>query len=270
MATVITETAKPVSGIAVSSAGVVDENGNIASATDTMPGWSGILLSDCLRNEFHVPVVALGDVQAHALGESTWGAGRSAQAVLLAGIGTGIGGAVCLGGKLLRGVHGLGGHLGHVTSPAAVGLLCSCGRTGHLEPVASGSGIIAQYRAERAASGRPVTGEIDGREISRLAEQGEKDAGRVIQTAGFSLGEALGSLANVTDPATIILSGSVTSAGDLWWEAVRDGYHSSAMDPVAQVPLVRGELGDSAPLIGAAQAFTVVTTTNNPAALWLS
>lgn len=244
-----------VRGIGVAAAGVVGEDGSIISATDLIRGWAGTKLRELIEERFHLPTVVIGDVHAHALGESRWGAGRNSRVTLLAAVGTGIGGAVCVGGRLMRGAHGMGGHLGHVSVVAAGSIECSCGRTGHVEPIASGSGIISQYKSVCEASGRDVAADIDGKEISRRAAAGEKEAGLVMRTAGTSLGIVLGSLANVVDPDVVVLSGSVTAAGELWWKALRDGYTQSAMDIAIGVPLVRGELGDDAPLVGAAQAF---------------
>lgn len=247
--------APEISGIGISAAGVPDESGTIISATDLIRGWAGTHLGEDVSRETGLPVTVIGDVHAHALGESRWGAGRLSEVTLLAAAGTGIGGAVCVGGRILRGAHGMGGHIGHVSVAAAGNQVCSCGRQGHVEPIASGSGIVSEYKQVCEASGRSLASDFDGAEISRRAAQGEKEAGLVVRTAGMSLGIVLGSLANVVDPDTVILSGSVTAAGDLWWESLRDGYLRSAMDIAANVPLVRGRLGDDAPLIGAAEAF---------------
>ncbi|MCI1901356.1 MAG: ROK family protein [Bifidobacteriaceae bacterium] len=249
------EQSQNIAGVGVSAAGVVGEDGSIVSATDLIRDWAGTKLRERIMERFGLPAVVIGDVHAHALGESHWGAGRVSNVTLLAAVGTGIGGAVCVGGRLLRGSHGMGGHIGHVSVAAAGTAECSCGRRGHVEPIASGSGIIAEYEQVCAASGRSYAPDVDGRDISRKAVEGEKEAGLVIRTAGMSLGIVLGSLANVVDPDLVILSGSVTAAGDLWWKSLRDGYMQSAMDIAASVPLVRGELGDDAPLIGAAEAF---------------
>lgn len=263
-------------GIGISSAGVIGTDGSVVSATDLIRGWAGTPLAARVKERFDMPVVALNDVHAHALGEVLWGAGATVStsagvrvgagahaaesapqggAMLLAAVGTGIGGAVCVEGRVLRGAHGLGGHVGHVIAPAAAGRRCSCGRFGHVESVASGSGIIAEYVRVCAASGRSVAAGIDGGEIARKATAGEREAAVVIRTAGMSLGRALGSLANVVDPDSVVLSVSVTKAGDLWWRSLREGFAESAMDVAATIPLVHGELGDEAPLIGAAEAF---------------
>ncbi|MDO5722859.1 MAG: ROK family protein [Flaviflexus sp.] len=234
-----------VTAIAVASAGVI-KDGKVVSATDLLPGWTGTDVAGELAG-FGRPVTVLGDVQAHGLGEFAYGAGRGHDSCLTVAVGTGIGGAVITSGGVLAGAHGLAGHIGHVIHPKAAGLACSCGRTGHIEPLASGSGVNQRYLA--------ATGEdIDGRELTRRAEEGDETAGEILYGSAHALGEILGNAANLLDPAIIILSGSMTRSGPKWWTQLREGYENEAMAPARATQLVSGELGDHAPLIGAAWA----------------
>ena len=107
-------------GVGLGSAGVVDpKTGAIAYANAIMPGWSGIELGPRLREALNMPVEVIGDVQAHALGEAHWGAGRGHYSVLCLGIGTGIGGGYVEDGRAMRGFHGAAGHMGHIECTAA-------------------------------------------------------------------------------------------------------------------------------------------------------
>lgn len=238
--------------IGVGSAGVVDSStGTITSATGTMPGWGGTELGQALREASGLPVTVIGDVGAHALGEHVFGAGRGYPSTLVMGLGTGIGGALVEANGVQVGAHNVAGHIGHVHHALAAGRDCSCGRQGHLEPIASGSGIAAEYAR---LSGRQAT----GREVDDLAEAGDPVARQVVQRAGRATGESLGSLANILDPGVIVLSGSVVNSGPTWWSEVEAGWRDQAMDPVADTPLVRGQLGGKAPLLGAAVATGLV------------
>lgn len=230
--------------IAVAAAGVIAD-GRVLSATDLLPGWAGTDIREALAAASGLPVAVLGDVHAHALGEATWGAGRGYASSLTVAVGTGIGGAFVVDGQVLAGDHHLGGHFGHMSVGAAAALACSCGRTGHIEPLASGSGVCAQYQAR---TGQP----IDGKTLDERAEAGEEAARAIMHDSAFALGELLASVANFADPGVIILSGSMTRSGPTWWEALRAGYAASAMDLAAATPVVVGELGDNAPLLGAA------------------
>lgn len=238
-------------GVGVSTAGRVDAmNGSIAFANEIMPGWTGQPIADVLHKASGLPVAVVNDVQAHALGEARWGAAKDAQTCLVIAAGTGVGGAVIAQGKLLRGKHGFAGEVGHISSSLAHGIPCVCGGSGHLELVASGSGIEARY----AEAARLPEGEtLSGAEISLKANQGDATAKRVIVRAGMALGEAIADLTNVLDPEIVVVSGSVIKAGTLWRQALQQGFERQIPEAQRDLPIVYARLGANAPLIGAAE-----------------
>ena len=236
---------REVCGIGVGAAGIISKGGSVASATELMPGWSGMPLAPALRTTTGRPVAVMGDVHAHALGEAHWGAGKGHRSMLMVAVGTGIGGAMVIDGRVLHGEHNAGGHFGHVMHPAATETRCSCGRYGHVEPIASGLGIEARYRRISGTS-------LGGDRIAQLAREGDSVARETIEFAGRALGQALGMQANVLDPEIIVLSGSVCGAGRLWLDALREGYRDQALGILADVPIELGVLGGKAPLMGAA------------------
>lgn len=232
--------------IAVAAAGVI-KDGVVIAATNLLVGWTGTDIAGQLREASGKRVTVIGDVHAHGLGEAAVGAGRHHPSSLTVAVGTGIGGAYVEGFTPQVGINGLAGHIGHMSAVAAAGLPCSCGRTGHIEPYASGSGVCARYLE--------ATGEdLNGREIDGRAEAGDQTAIDILHGSARALGEVLANAANMLDPAIIIASGSMTRSGQGWWDALRDGYDAVAMDLARRVLIVPGELGDSAPLIGAAVA----------------
>ena len=234
--------------VGVSSAGVVDPtSGCITSATELIRGWAGTDLRGALADRFELPVSVLNDVQAHALGEAAHGRGRGASSMVLIAVGTGIGGGIVMDGALQLGAKNAAGHLGHVDVEGVAGMPCSCGKTGHLETIASGSGIEAQF--ERATGKQ-----LSGAKIAQLADTDasfSSEAARVIEAGGYALGRVVGGLLNTLDPELVVLAGSVTRAGNRWWEAVSTGVQRSAIDIVAETPVVPGLLANAA-LIGAA------------------
>ena len=243
-----------VAGVGISSAGVIDpRTGDVTFANDLMPGWGGTVLGAAVTKEFGLPCRVLNDVHAHALGEARWGGGRDAQSCLVVAVGTGIGGAFVERGQIMLGAHDEAGHIGHICCPAAAGVPCSCGATGHLEPVAAGPGIIDEYVRlggdATQADGTPM----DGAEIDRRAAAGDEAAKAAEARAGHALGEVLGSMCNMLDPTCVILSGSVAQCGPNWSGAMRESFLGQAMPPVQKTPVVDGELGGNAPLIGAAE-----------------
>ena len=244
-------------GVGVGSAGVVDPGtGSIRYANDLMPGWGGIALGSRLEQVCGLPVAVLGDVQAHALCEALWGAGKGAGSVLCIAVGTGIGGAFVEDGKVMRGSRGAAGHMGHIASPSASGMPCACGRTGHLECVASGTalGAVFEGRYGRVREGEPVTGKL----VNELAAAGDERAVEVVREAGIALGVAAGSLTNILDPDVIVFSGGAGCGGDgwrsdVWRDAIAEGFAGEAIDPLADTPMTFASFGGDAPLVGAAE-----------------
>ena len=233
-----------VCGIGVSSGGVIDpRTGDVTYANDMMPGWGGTHLGAELTAATGLPARVLNDVHAHALGEARWGAGRDAASCLVVAVGTGIGGAFVERGHIMLGAHNEAGHIGHVSCSDAAGVPCQCGATGHMETIACGPAIIERYLELGGAPKDDEGNDVDGAVIDKRAAAGDEAA----------IGEVLGSLVNMFDPTCIILSGSVAQCGPAWHDAMDAGWAEAVMPPCAHTPIVSGDLGDDAPLIGAAE-----------------
>ncbi|WP_058269947.1 ROK family protein [Olsenella massiliensis] len=246
--------ATALAGIGVSSAGVIDPaTGEVTYANELMPGWGGTPLGARLADAFGLPTRVLNDVHAHALGEARWGGGLGKGSCLVVAVGTGIGGAFVNQGSILLGAHNEAGHIGHVSCTDAAGIACPCGAVGHLEPIGAGPGILSRYLE---LGGKPSCEDgsaLDGAVIDRRAAAGDEAAIKAEARAGHALGEVLGSMVNMFDPDCVILSGSVAKCGPAWRDALDAGWAEAVMPPVAGTPVVSGQLGDDAPLIGAAE-----------------
>ncbi|MDQ4213105.1 ROK family protein [Microbacterium capsulatum] len=247
--------ADPVSAIGIGAAGVIDPRRRLVlSATDTLPGWSGMRVGDRVETALGLPVAVDNDVRAHAVGEARFGAGRGLSSALVIAAGTGVGGALVLDGHPQQGATGIAGHFGHIPSVEAQGLPCTCGRSGHLEVIASGPAVLAAYR--RAGGGGEAG---DTRAVFELAEGGDPAALAAIRTAGRALGGAIGGLVNALDPEVVIVTGGLSHTSALWWGPLRDGFGEEAIDLVRSCPLTPAALGADAAIIGAAAlAFDLV------------
>ncbi len=238
-------------GIGIASAGVVNtETGSITSATDLIIGWAGTPLGKLVEEEFGLPVAVLNDVHAHALGEWTYGAGKGFDSMLAVAVGTGIGGAIISDGKLHLGAHFAAGHVGHVPHPLAAGFECSCGASGHIESVASGTGQVTLYNAKRDQESEVAS----GREITDRADAGEAFAQLILSDSGAALGDSIAGIANCVDPQAVVLSGSLTRSGELWWNALKDAFQAGALPALREIEILEGTLGSKAPLLGATVA----------------
>jgi glucokinase len=235
-------------GVGVGSAGVIDPRlRRVLAATDSIEGWAGTELGLELDDAFALPVIVTNDVHAHAVGEAFVGAGRGYSTVLVAAVGTGIGGAVVLDGVPQTGTHGVAGHLGHIPTAEAAGIPCPCGKAGHVEAIASGTGL---HHFFLLCGGDPAA--HDSRDVlDRVAT--DTLARDVVVTSATALGRVLGGVVNLIDPGIVIISGGMVNAGALWWESLDQGIRETVVPILDNVAVVQAKLGDNSALIGAAK-----------------
>lgn len=247
--------------IGIGAAGVIDpDSGIVLAGTDHLPGWAGTPVADLVAAQTGLPVRVINDVHAHAIGEARYGAGRGLGSILVVAAGTGLGGSLVLDGIPVTGARHVAGHLGHVPAPEAQGLACSCGRTGHLEAVASGPGLLAAYQRRGGTA-------ADTRQVAALAEAGDPTAVDSVTTAAGALGRAIGGWVNMLDPDAVILTGGLAQSGPLWWATVVDAARGQYIDAVAGCPLLPAQHGSHAAILGAA-AHARRTSKTDPAQPW--
>lgn len=248
--------------LGVGAAGVVDPaTGVVLGATDTLTGWAGTDLATGLGDLLGLRVAAANDVHAHGLGESAYGAGRGFASVLTVAVGTGIGGAHVVDGALVPGRHAAAGHVGHVPSAQAAGLLCSCGATGHLEALAAGPGMATEYVRR---TGRRVA---DLRAVAALAADGDATAVQVIADGARAVGEAVAGFVNVLDPDVVVVGGGVAAANDAWWHTLLAAHAAGVLPMLRSTPVLRSTLGGDAALLGAATLAWRTVDAPTPSAL---
>ena len=230
----------PIDAVGVGTGGVVDTAaGVIVSATDLLPDWRGTPVGPHLADRLGVPVQVDNDVNALAAGElADAGPGTS----LYVGIGTGIGGAVVIDGALRHGSHHTAGGIGHVPVGTDRTRLCSCGRPGHLEAVASGPGIADDYRA----------GLRELRVVASAADAGEARAAAAIETAAGILGRTIAGVVNVLDADRVVVGGGVAALGDRLFGPLNAAFAVELMPPLAALRVRPSSLGPDASVLGAA------------------
>jgi glucokinase len=242
--------------IGIGAAGVIDpDSGIVLAGTDHLPGWAGTPVADLVAAQTGLPVRVINDVHAHAIGEARYGAGRGLGSLLLVAAGTGLGGSLVLNGIPVTGARHVAGHLGHVPVAEAEGLVCPCGRTGHLEAVASGPGLLASYRRRGGTA-------ADTRQVIVLAETGDPVAVNSVTLAAGALGRAIGGWVNMLDPDAVVLTGGLAQSGPLWWTTVVDAAHGQYIDAVAGCPLLPAQRGTHAAILGAAVHARQTTRTS--------
>lgn len=234
--------------LGVASAGVIDQRGRVIYATDSLKDWLGTDINSGLAAKTGLQTVSLNDVHAHAWGEYLFGGGRGYQNLILLAVGTGLGAGLILDGSLLRGANGVAGHLGHIDIAGLPPQPCSCGKSGHAEAVSSGAGM---QRCFYRSTGVNLSGSQIAAAASHADNEYHQQAKATVRNAGYALGRAIACMLNVVNPELVILTGSVTRAGRVLGESVQEGLKASAIDLVAETPVVLGEL-ENAALVGAA------------------
>ena len=221
----------------------------------------GMPLRDLMSERIGLPVYLENDANAALLAEHAHGAARGALQALMLTLGTGIGGAALVGGRLHRGASGSAGELGHVVvdidGPPCPG---KCPNRGCLEVMASGSAIgregeAAARSAPESALGRALAEgrAVSGALVTELAHDGCSVARRVLTLTGARLGVGLSSLANAFDPEVIVVGGGAIGADEMLLEPARAELRARALPPVAATArVVRAHFGEEAGMLGAA------------------
>jgi glucokinase len=236
-----------VTACGVGTAGVIDPAaGSVVAATDALPGWAGVPLARELTALLGLPVRVDNDVNAFALGEAAGGAARGRAHVLAVTVGTGIGGAFLLEGRLWRGAHHNAGELGHLPVPGLGDRPCACGAAGHLESVAAGPAMADRYR-------RLAGDAVSFAEVARRAQAGDGTAVEVVEEGGAVLGQLLAGLVNAIDPESVVVGGGVPAPAGRYWAAAGRHFRRHLLPAVAQVPLLPAGLGRDAVVVGAAE-----------------
>ena len=238
--------ASPPVGIGLSFGGPVDFAAQAIVRSHHVEGWApGLKLADLFAAEFRTRVVVENDANCGGLGEAVFGASRGYASSLYVNIGTGIGGAIILGGRVHHGANSTAGELGHcVVVPG--GPLCTCDKHGCLEALSSGSALARAGREAGLGEG------ITGKEVGESALDGDPVALRVVAEAGGWLGVALGNACNLFDPHLIVVGGGVAGLGEPYLGPAREAFAATAMPAAAGTPLVVAQLGYEAGVVGAA------------------
>lgn len=209
-----------ISGIGVGVPGPVDTRaGRIGEPVTHVPELAGVALAARLRQRFGLPAFVDNDVNALALAEWRFGAGRGAESLVVLAVGTGIGAGLVLDGRLIRGASGFGGELGH-TPIRFDGPRCFCGGRGCLSVYASGRGLAEAAQARvaghaeapllRAANGDPMA--ITAALVFRLAEQGDALAQSLVAEACQAMGAMLATIVNGLNPEVVVVTGGVATS----------------------------------------------------------
>ncbi|MFC6713548.1 ROK family glucokinase [Branchiibius cervicis] len=253
---------QPLTGAGVASAGYIDKIGSTVLFAPNL-AWRDEPLKARLAAYTDLPVLIENDANAAAFGEFRHGAGRDIDDMIMVTVGTGVGGGIVIGGRLLRGAFGLAGEIGHMRVVPG-GTRCGCGNRGCLEAYGSGTALVREAR-EMVISGSAYAARLAelchddpstliGAQVTQAAQEGDPASQELLSELGRWIGEACASLAALFDPELFVIGGGVADAGDLLLEPIHAGFAAqlTGRGYRPEAKFVKAELGNDAGVIGAA------------------
>jgi glucokinase len=233
-------------GVGIGIPGFIKMATGVVIGSANIPGFEGFPVRDEMRDALNIHVILENDANAAALGEKWMGAGKDVNELILITLGTGIGGGIIIGGRVLHGELGMAGEIGHMTV-IPDGNPCGCGNSGCLEKHASATAIVGMARMLQL--GEDITAE----DVYKLAIGGNKRARHCFITMGRALGIALANLINVFNFPLYLLSGGVLPAWDLFTPIMLQEINQRSFAFAKTNPRIeKAILGNEAGLYGAA------------------
>lgn len=244
-----------VTGVGVGVPGPVVKEREVTVAVNLH--WGHTMLADELETLLGgIPVKVGNDANVAALGEMWKGGGEGTKNLIMATLGTGVGGGIIIDGKIITGSHGAGGEIGHACVEPTETETCNCGNKGCLEQMASATGIVRLAKRildENTEVTVLKKDRISAKSVFDAYKAGDKVAARIVDKFAGYLGNALAVFACVVDPEIIVIGGGVSKAGQPLIDAVEKYFRRDAFVTCKDTPIVLAKLDNDAGIYGAAK-----------------
>ena len=243
-----------IDGVGIGVPGPVNERGEVPCAVNLFWGFKEVTKE--LTELTGLPSKAGNDANVAALGEAWKGAAAGAKNVILVTLGTGVGGGVIVGGKIVVGQFGAGGEIGHMCVNYHETKQCGCGSYGCLEQYASATGIVYETKKalkdfKEATTLRDLD-EVTAKDIFDAAKEGDTFAKERVDDLGQKLALAAGNIALMVDPEVFVIGGGVSRAGQILLDAVNAHFKKYTFGKAQETGFVLATLGNDAGIYGAA------------------
>jgi len=245
-------------GVGIGVPGPVDENGVVYKAVNL--GWDVMNINEELEKRLNIPVKAGNDANVAALGEMWCGGGKGGKDVVLATLGTGVGGGIIVNGKVVTGSKGAGGEIGHMHIVDNEADTCGCGNHGCLEQYASATGIVrlavrrlAVSKDESVLRIAQEKNELSAKAVFDAVKDGDKVACEIAEEFGNYLGKGFALIGAGVNPEVFVLGGGVSKAGEILCEYVSKYYKKYAFHGCKNAAFKLATLGNDAGIYGAAK-----------------
>ena len=240
-------------GIGIGVPGPVSTRGVVNKCVNL--GWGVFNIEVELSKLTNLPVQAGNDANVAALGESWKGGGAGCENVVMATLGTGVGGGIIIEGKMVAGVHGAGGEIGHLVLNRNETEVCGCGKRGCVEQYCSATGIVRIAKQFLAKSDAPSTlrtiEPLTCKDVFDAGNAGDALALEILEQVYAYMGEFLANVCNVVNPEVVVLGGGVSKAGQCLIDGTKKYFDQYVFHAAKDVRFVLASLGNDAGAYGA-------------------
>lgn len=246
-----------IAGAGLGVPGLVMENGIVLHAENL--GWDRVAIAEDLKKLTGIPIKVENDANLAALGEIWKGCGKNCHSMFLVTLGTGIGCSIVIDDKILSGVSGAAGEIGHMHVEDHMEKQCNCGKYGCLEQFASATGIcwLGKQIMKNSSEDSILRGqEMSARIVFDAVRKQDLLAVRIAEKFGYYLGKALAASACIINPERIVIGGGVSRAGSIILDYVEKYYHKYAYPPCENVEFRLALLGSDAGIYGGARLIS--------------
>ena len=245
-----------VEGVGIGVPGPVLDSSIVPIVCANLGGWGERNVSAQLSGLLDGLKVLVGnDANVAALGEIWMGAAKGAKNAVMVTLGTGVGGGVVVNGKVIDGVHGAGGEIGHITVNRHETAVCGGGKRGCLEQYSSATGVVRCMKKlldENPDTPCVLRGtEFAAKDVFDAARNGDALAAREVDEMSDTLGMALANIASTVDPEAFLVGGGVARAGDVLFAPLNKHFQEYAFKSCRETPIKQASLGNDAGIYGA-------------------
>jgi glucokinase len=240
-------------GIGIGVPGPVSDKGVVNRCINL--GWGVFNIHDALSELTGFPVKAGNDANVAALGEAWKGGGNGCENMVMATLGTGVGGGIIIDGKPVSGVHGAGGEIGHLVLNPKETEPCGCGKFGCVEQYCSATGVVRvakrYLQANAASSSLRELENMTCKDVFDAAKAGDAAAQEILEQVYDLMGQFLANVCCVADPEVVVLGGGVSKAGQVLLDGAKRYFDKYIFHASKGIRFALASLGNDAGAYGA-------------------
>jgi glucokinase len=249
-----------IAAIGVATPGTMDIPAGVILDPPNLRPWQNVPVRSYVHGVFGVPTAFQNDANAAAFGEYWVGAGKNAHSMVLYTLGTGVGGGIVIGGRLLDGEHSHGAEIGHLIIEMTNPRRCPCGRLGCLEAYTSAPSVVKRACEALAEDGGSSTlhrvlrekGNLTAKDIFDAAAR-DRLAAKIVEDTAYYLAVGAVNMMHTIDPDRVVYAGGMIAAGEGFLERIRHHVRQMAFPVLAERTVIcYALLGLDAGWIGAA------------------